>query len=715
MSGSRARRGMPIFVVWQLSIAFLISFVIVVFFVITRSRRTMLYISRYLAIFSAIAGFSFYALGYLQPHYLASDIPNAAMRALVSTLGMFFLATDYRYLSEWLAESIWREILFWVIHLAAFIVIQAALISLFGRRIQDYCRLRFGFHKYLYIINGCTKNAIMLGEDIAGKKSNGDGQKRAHSKFLVVFILSEEDDKKKIYEKVMHFGAIVQVLDSKHNLKAFLRVIGIGTLFHKSRVFNIVYMPNEISTVNNVTAIVEYADAANAKRRESVLPDNLRFYVLTSCDLERAAIERITQNKLENGNRAHPYYFRIHSEEGLLARQIIEKEPPFSLDWFSLRQSYEFTILVLGFGVMGTNALLQILRNAQLDGSKVRALIVDKEKCLVEYFKRRYPMIDKLCCDIEYIKLDVREDECVIKLVNDYKPDYIIVSYSNDRENLELAYDISKCYSKRKNMPSPIIAVSQKHGQKEDIPMDMFGTKIRVFGNEREIYKKDIIISEDNDYLAKLVFDSYKRSSSTGDGTEDNATIKNNVDITDMSDNYLPDMAKIDEEWNKLDWVSQESERASADFMPGLLKLMHREKTETLSFDESSLISEVNERLAATEHMRWCAYHAAMGFDLINSEDLQSRFDELKESGLTDLEALVVCRKDVKNRLHACLVPWDELDNINAIYKSVADKAYSNTTGDKNTRDWKYALERDFKGEYRNIIDEVPKFAGLCK
>lgn len=694
--GFFARLIMPIFVVWQLSIAFLVAFAVVVFFVITRNRRTMLYICRYLAIFSAFAGFSVYTLGYLQPHFLVSDIPNAAMRAVISTIGMLFLSTDYLALSGWLAESIWREIFFWAIHLAAFIVIQAAFISLFGRRIQDYCRLRFGFQKELYIINGCTKNALMLGEDIISENGKKGKEKKTNSKSLVVFLLNEEDDSKKTYEKVMHFGGIVQVIDGKHNLKTFLRVAGLGKRACKNRVFHIVYMPSEMHTVRDVTEIVEYANKANNKKRGSVMPDNLRLYVLTSCDLERAAIERITQKK-ENGHRVYPYYFRIHTEEGLLAGQIIKKEPPYSLKKFSFDESGDFTIMVLGFGTMGANALLQILRNIQLDGRKVRALIVDTDKHLVESFKRRYPMIDKLCCDIKSINIDVREDKCVKTTISEEKPDYIIVSYSNDRENLELAHDISKCYNKTKYKPAPVIAVSQKFGRKEDFFDDLYGTKILFFGNEREIYKRSVIINEDNDDLAKVLLYSYRGK----DEDED----KDKTEGEPEEAKKKPyDKAKADEQWNKLDWVSQESERASAEFIPGILKLMDCKDTK-----------ELIERLAITEHMRWCAFHATMGFDLIAINELQPRYDELVNNRLSELDALTVCRKDVKNRLHACLVSWEKLDEINKVYFDIANKAYNNAGDRKNNKDWKYARNRGFKQEYRDIIDIIPEVVDTHK
>jgi len=690
---------MPIFVVWQLSIAFLLAFVIVVFFIITRSRRTILYISRYLAILTAIAGFSVYTIGYLQPDFLASEIPGAAMRAVVSTIGMLFLSTDYLSLSAWLAESIWREILFWGIHLAAFIVIQAAFISLFGRRIQDYCRLRFGFHKELYIIHGCTKNAIMLGEDIAGQneKNNKKGKtKRDYSKSLVVFLLNEEDDSKKTYEKVMHFGGIVQVLDSKHNLSAFLHITGLGKRYRKNRVYNSVFMPNEMFTVRDVKIIVDFANEANTKWHNSVLPDNLRIYVLTSCDLERTAIEDITQKKSKVGLREYPYYFRIHSEEGLLAGQIIKKKPPFNSDWFSFDKPYEFSVLVLGFGTMGTSALLQILRNVQLDGSKVRVLIADKDIHLVDYFKRRYPMINKLCCNIESINMDVRADECVITTVNNNKPDYIIVSYGDDKENLELAYDISKCYSKSKHNPAPVIAVSQKYGHKEDYSEDMYGVKILFFGNEREIYKKNVIINEDNDNMAKALFSSYREQESS----DEFETIK-------------LDSKKVDEEWNKLDWVSQESERASAEFIRGILNLIAYNESNKSCFDEPNWNDKLKERLAITEHMRWCAFHATMGFDLIKIDELETRFDELKRSGCSDEDALVLCRKDVKNRLHACLVEWDELDVINAEYIAIAKKTVPVSNNSENDTDSNYTYNRDFKQEYRKIINRISKIVDM--
>ena len=73
---------------------------------------------------------------------------------------------------------------------------------------------------------------------------------------------------------------------------------------------------------------------------------------------------------------------------------------------------------------------------------------------------------------------------------------------------------------------------------------------------------------------------------------------------------------------------------------------------------------EALENLAVTEHMRWCAFHYVMGFTCMSEETWQARaqlyLNETKAKGSSSLRL----GKDMKNRLHACLIPWEALDAL---------------------------------------------------
>jgi len=210
---------------------------------------------RLICAFFVIVGFGIYIAGYLS---LGINGINAVMSALMATLLMFFANTDPDVLG-WVMNigHIWLQILFWLSHLAAVVIIQTVILSIFGRKLVEWIRLWIGGHKEAYIIIGSNENALMLGEDIAtpqqnkGKKKQkrkkskkftedidtpmqSDGEnnqklKRKPSKErLVLFLIAEEDDAKSMQERVSNFNGIVRVISNTSTLEDNLWKTGLG-------------------------------------------------------------------------------------------------------------------------------------------------------------------------------------------------------------------------------------------------------------------------------------------------------------------------------------------------------------------------------------------------------------------------------------------------------------------------------------------------------
>jgi hypothetical protein len=621
-----------------------------VFYLTARYKRIMLGF----CLFFVAAGFSLYIAGYLSSGTGLPDALFSALRGIVSAARMFSMKDDYGALADtqgtqWLTENIGVQIFLWCCYVSAIIIVQTAIISLFGRKLIGRFLLYFGLHKEVYIIKGRDKNALQLAENIA--THDAGGKILPDKKRLIVFLLEEDDDDEKIYKKISRFGGIVQVLDRKHDLSFYLKKARMG----KEKKHTVILMPQNESPLDDAYLTAEFA------KGKGICPENLDIFVFASSEWDRKKIEEITQAK-EGGKCKYPCTFHIVNEVELLTRQMIEKHPPFecpALNFSGGVTSHNFTVMILGFGSVGQSALLRLVMNGQFVGSRMRAIIVDRDiEHLHGHFLHCYPSLN-LCCDTEFMPFDVRDTDFYKLLDANHHLDYIVVSLNDDTLGRQTALDIRLHYERKDVETKPLIAVYERSGSLYQEKQD---EKIFVFGSREEVYKESVIIREKTDRMAKAVNNTYKEIYGG-------------------------------QPWHELDWFLQESNRAAADFIPAMLKLAGRsekEAIEKMALTDDGSFAEI---LAKTEHLRWNAFHAAMGYRPIDTEEMNKRFNEYNGNG----NRLDFARRDSKARLQVCLVHWDELDKISEAYRDLEKRAGKEP-------------KRDFKENDRDVIRNIPKF-----
>jgi len=648
---------MSFFMHWSATIVLFVFLAFVVLYLMTRNSRIIVKIIYVLFTISAICGFLIYSYSYLSVGAGLIEVPFAVLRGLLSTARMFILNPDYEVFAsavntQYLSGSLWIQILFWICHVLAMIVMQTALIALFGQKLIDYFRLRFGRYREVYIIKGSDKNALLLGENIA---TRDDPRKRPVIKRLVVFLISEDDDAKKINEKVTHFGGIIQVLDRNHDLRYYMEKTRLGKRNRRSRKYQIILMSKNASTPDEAQIIAEYAN------EKLVSYADLDIFVFVSSEWDKEKIEEITQAKYSE-QRKYPYTFHIVNETDLLIRKMIEKHPPFKcpgLNFSNGVAARDFTVMILGFETVGQTALLRLIMNGQFVGnseSRMRAIIVDRKiNDLRDCFLHRHPSLD-LCCTIKFSDFDVQCEDFYTLLDENNNVDYIVIASNSDEKNKQTAQDIN-LYYKRKNIPLPVIAVFEENGCLYKVEKS---EEIFIFGCREEIYKESVIIREEVDGMAKAVNNAYKRMYGG-------------------------------KEWHELEWIHQESSRAVADFIPAMLFLVNPELDEKDVLNKKVLTDDqtLAETLAQTEHLRWNAFHTAMGYRPINIEEVRQRYEKTKN--------ITYSHKDSKERLHVCLAQWNELDKISDVYKELEILAGKEP-------------ERDFKDFDRGIVKNIPEF-----
>ena len=77
---------------------------------------------------------------------------------------------------------------------------------------------------------------------------------------------------------------------------------------------------------------------------------------------------------------------------------------------------------------------------------------------------------------------------------------------------------------------------------------------------------------------------------------------------------------------------------------------------------------ELMENLARTEHLRWCAFHAVMGYRRMDRETWDRQAEAWRKGQAVSLG------KDRKLRLHCCMIPWEELEELSARENAVTGR-----------------------------------------
>lgn len=137
-----------------------------------------------------------------------------------------------------------------------------------------------------------------------------------------------------------------------------------------------------------------------------------------------------------------------------------------------------------------------------------------------------------------------------------------------------------------------------------------------------------------------------------------------------------------EENWVACDYFSRMSSRASADFAPAFLRAAGFTGT---VFPENWLPSdEMMENLARTEHLRWCAFHFAIGFSPMSKEEFERRAADYTAEKAQTGSSRIRIGKNQKGRTHACLIGWDALDELSRAENAITGKSVDYKEMDRN-------------------------------
>lgn len=282
-------------------------------------------------------------------------------------------------------------------------------------------------------------------------------------------------------------------------------------------------------------------------------------------------------------------------------------------------------LLILGFGLGGKFIALEAIKRAHFpNGKKLSITVVDRNADkLKSEFAADYPYVNK-SCDIQFVQCDVNSSEFkTLVNLNCKSFTYAVACFDND----ELDYTVSTILN----------------DYLEDIPLAIrFSNSLNIanflndnqitfsnfinFGDLSEVSNQTYIIQEKLEMIAKKIHQVY-------------------INKELIPENQI--------KWNELHRHLKDSNLAQADHIDtklyalGMIKRKQGDSANVVSQQEFySIVNPMKEDLSIAEHARWNAFYFASGWAPCES----SFKKELAK----------------KKKLHACLVEWDELDQVSA-------------------------------------------------
>lgn len=557
-----------------------------------------------------IAGIFLYGYGY---YTIYGPSPVAVMRTLFSVFCMYLGRNEISAVSNTPLLAHWpMQILLYLVHLGALYATASSVVASIGVRVIRALNLFFINHKDLILIYGANDGSVSFGEQLQDQK-----------KGVVVFVDSDSGD---TYSgKILRMGSLLLNDESaKAPDAAFLRKLGVTSGSTHLSVYCL-----DLKTTNNLRYAESLLNVLKEAGIESSQTDITLLVPDESAGFSLQAME--TSGDPQDSRYGYGSVNAIETAD-LIARLAIRKYPPYAYMGFGekSRAAENFESVIIGFGRTGQAMLRYLLMNGQFEGSEFRTTIVaDKYSNTSGSFFYKYPGI-KGNYKIDLLEVNARSSAFYEFLSARAKElNYIVVCTGNDAENAEISKEITD-YLRSRSCFAPVLTCSEKG---VDRISDTSGLPEII-----ELFTPEILCSKELDQRAMLINHEYHRS-------ENNS---------------------VEKDWQRCDYFSRLSCRASADFLDAMIHISGLNK-EDLIRDGWPKDPALLENLARTEHLRWCAFHYAFGYRTMDLETFAKRGERYRDEVAAKGRSELRIGKDTHRRLHACLVPWEDLEYLGTL------------------------------------------------
>ena len=531
-----------------------------------------------------------------------NNVPQAVMRALFSVFCMFLGRNEISAVSAAPAlQSSAAQVFIYLMHLCALYCTASAVMTTIGSRLLKMLNLALINRKDIILIYGVNDDSVAFAEKLQAEDN------------VIVFAGSTADDRE---GQILRMGSILFSDPSAREAEEdFVRKIG---LTRKNRKVH-VYCLDEDTGKN-----IKYAAQLRRTLKNLNVPArNTRLTMIT----DDAYAASVLQHNEAKDSYGYGSVFAFDRAD-FVARLMIRTYPPYRTMVFDENGAAKknFEAVVIGFGNAGQAALRSLLMNAQFCGSRFHAVVIaDSYKARSGSFSYRYPGI------LEAFNVEFREENARSISFYNYLYEirdtlnYVAVCTGNDKENNEIACELTE-FLRDAGAEAEIVQCSAR-----GVSRFSYETGITT---TTKLFTPEILDHTKMDRMAMILNHQY----------------------------HLQENHSIEEDWKDCDYFSRMSCRASADFLDAMLFSCgtSREKVLREGFEPDEKTMEI---LGQTEHLRWWAFHAGMGYRRMT-------FDEVRERGEMYLQQTAEGRKPLRitkddaNQKHACMIDWDQLDEL---------------------------------------------------
>lgn len=517
-------------------------------------------------------------------------------------------------------ESVFQFI-FWTIHVLALFAAAGTAITVFGTGMMRRLRIRFKRTGDLSVIFGVRDETLDF-----GRKLNEQGQDQ------IVYVTDNPGNNA---DDIIESMNCVLRTDSNAILGTCRFLKSLGMVSRKKRLH--VYALSADSAENQT-----FADHILKSLKALNIAPKLTALTILGAENETDNPFQVTKEVYGYGNAI------VLNETEMAARLLMLKYPPHDCISFDTdgKATEDFHCLIIGFGSIGQAVLKQLVQNGQFDGSRFKATIFapNYEQVIGKLWFECEQMFSHY--DISFFSQDARSIKMYDFLSRNLASlKYIVICTGDDSLNTEISEQLLHFLTL--NDASTRLYQCSKRRIGHHISPNMI--------ESHDIYTPSILCSDRIDQMAMLLNQAY----CAGNGLS------------------------MEENWFNCDYFSRMSSRASADFSSAFLKASGATKQQ-LILGNWNLSDTMLESLAKTEHERWCAFHYSMGFRTMTDDIYQKRCEaylkEVKEQGSSRIRL----GKDLKQRLHACLIDWDALDELSQKENAVTGKHVNYKQMDRN-------------------------------
>jgi hypothetical protein len=649
---------------------------------------------------------------------------SAFLRSLFGAIAAVVnVSSDYAAIAPVLNSNPVLTLVYWLAIMLAVSAFILAIAAIFGRKLIDSLRWRISFKATRYLIIGCDEETLALGMNIASRDrrlATGKTDRRRIVRYLACS--GDALDLETVLARTQDFGGIVAefsplTLARDMQILGKLRKLGVpgalgvpkvpgvpgvperagGSQNGSKRNHLIVALPSPFDTMQALEQIEDCAATGTLSRHR------LAIHVVSDSATVAKAV----------ANLARSLDIQCLSRDELLIRSYLDAYPPYRLlDVSRSKPTGDFTVAICGFGNFGQRFLDHLIQNGQFLGSRMKALLIDPEiAARVARYRHRRPALD-LClelltedaelCSMRLLDfLGRRLDELDLIFIDTTDGGAggdVGVSTSSSRELAEDIADLIFTRSPAISANRPLLVVKDEDGLTV-----LKGDQRRIFAYRSEVFSEANLINSALDDRARLVNYVYCCAPDGGPNAPADCAPDGGPDApADCAPDGGPDApaparlpypgaTAIDRQWEEVrDAFTQNSNRATAAFLPALAALANKSPTYADLKQPISADQELLEQLAENEHLRWLAFHVVNGWQPLSLKDME--LECVRLAAAADNRAAIKGFQKTAKRQHACMVPFGEIDAVSQRYNQLLQQ-YGST-----------APKRDFAYEDAKII-----------